>query len=150
MRALALLPLLLAAAPPPTPEPGVEGAQLIIHERIIVRVPRLGPPPPLPGVPPPPLLVAWAEKRGERCVPMSELAGALVPGPGMVDFVLTGNRRVRARLEPDCHALGFDAGFYVRPPLDGMMCAGRDALRTRQGAVCPIRAFRRLVPKRAP
>jgi hypothetical protein len=148
---LFLLSVILAAplAAEAAPERGgvgrVEWAQLSIHERIIIRVPRLGPP---PGPVAPPAPVRWAEKHGDKCVPMAGLAGALVTDKGSVDFVLLGNRRVRARLDGDCHSLDFYSGFYVRPPADGMMCAGRDAVRTRSGAVCPIRAFRRLVPKR--
>ena len=125
------------------PFDGTQWAQLTIHEHIIIRVPRLRAPPPVPATP-----IRWVEKHGDKCVPMAGLAGALVPGPGAVDFVLTGGQRVRARLGEDCHALDFYAGFYVKPDPDGMMCAGRDAVRARSGAVCPIRAFRRLVPAR--
>ena len=141
---------LMVAAPIAAEQQSLDGnrwAQLTIHERIIIRVPRLRAPPPLP-IPMPATPIRWVEKHGDKCVPMAGLAGALVPGPGAVDFVLAGGSRVRARLGEDCHALDFYAGFYVKPDPDGMMCAGRDAVRARSGAICPIRAFKRLVPAR--
>jgi hypothetical protein len=145
---LSLFALMIAApiaAEQVSPD-GTQWAQLTIRGRIIVRVPRLRadpPPVPVPATP-----IRWIEKHGDKCVPMAGLAGALVPGPGAVDFVLAGGSRVRARLGGDCHALDFYAGFYVQPDPDGMMCAGRDAVRARSGAVCAIRTFKRLVPAR--
>jgi hypothetical protein len=134
---LVTTPIAAEAAPDP-----VLLAQLTIRERVIVRVPRMS-----AAAAPLPAPVRWAEKKGDKCLPMGSLAGALVSGPQAVDFVLIGGQRLRAKLDDDCHALDFYSGFYVRPQPDGMMCAGRDAVRTRSGGVCPIRQFRRLVPK---
>lgn len=145
------LPLLALAVAAPTAArdtpalPGGQWAQLSIHERIIVRLARPDPetPPPAPQTP-----IRWKEKGREKCVPADQLAGAIVSGPGSVDLVLGGGKRVRARLGERCPALGYYLGFYIKPSADGKVCAARDAIRSRSGAVCPIEEFRRLTPKR--
>ena len=119
---------------------GIDTGQITtmtFHERIIVRVPRLGPPPPQ---------ITWKEKRGPKCIAARELAGALVSAPDAVDLVLTGNRRVRAKLDDSCEALDFYSGFYLKPSPDGKICADRDAIRARSGTSCQIDAFRTLQP----
>lgn len=137
------VPALLALAVPvlvagdPADADGGQVTTMTFHERIIVRVPRLGRPPPE---------VTWKEKRGPRCIVAADLAGALVSGPGIVDLVLTGDRRVRAKLDGRCEPLDFYSGFYLRPDADGQICAGRDAIRARSGISCQIDAFRTLKP----
>ncbi|WP_174293491.1 hypothetical protein [Sphingomonas bacterium] len=124
------------------PDGGGQIATMTFHERIIVRVPRLGPPPPQ---------VTWKEKRGPKCIAASDLAGALVSGPGVVDLVLVGNRRVRAKLDNSCEPLDFYSGFYLKPAADGQICAARDSIRARSGALCEIDTFKTLkaaLPKR--
>lgn len=130
---------LLALALPALAADRAEGqiTTMTFHERIIVRVPRLVPPPPQ---------VTWREKRGPRCIAARELAGALVTGPGIVDLVLVGNRRVRAKLDGRCEPLDFYSGFYLKPSADGKVCADRDAIRARSGTSCQIDAFRTLKP----
>lgn len=125
--------------------PGLEGAgaaggqvmTMSFHERIIVRVPRVGPPP---------RQLTWKEKHGPRCIAAAELAGAMVSAPGVVDLVLTGDRRVRARLDGACEPLDFYSGFYLKPSADGQICADRDSIRARSGTSCRIDAFKRLKP----
>lgn len=125
---------------------GTQWAQLSIHERIVIRIPRIRREPPPPPAEPPP--VRWIEKRGARCLPADGIVGALVSSPGRVDIVMDDGQRARALLETDCPALDYYLGFYIKPTTDGQVCAGRDAIRSRSGAMCPIRAFRRLVPGR--
>lgn len=153
---------LLAAAPgvsrdAPTPEtaqdgdplpPGTQWAQLSIRERIVIRIPEMRVPPPPPAAAPP----AWIEGggKGEKCMPADDIEGALIRGPDRVDLVMADGRRARALLDRDCPALDYYLGFYIRPTRDGLVCAGRDAIRSRSGASCPIRAFRRLEPRRPP
>ena len=72
----------------------------------------------------------------------------VVTGAGTVDLFFTDGRRIRALLGNKCTAIDFYSGFYIRPPVDGRVCARRDPGRSRSGAVCEIRAFKRLVPKR--
>lgn len=121
----------------------VDYAQLMVRERVIIRVPRMPRPSALPSRP-----VLWEEKKGPKCIPAAALAGALLSDRKEIDLVLRGGRRVRAELEGDCHGLDFYQGFYVKPSADGMVCADRDVVRSRSGAKCPIDRFRLLVPKR--
>jgi hypothetical protein len=137
--ALALPVLVAGDAGVDRPGGGIDGqiTTMTFHERIIVRVPRLGRPP---------APVAWKEKHGPRCIVASDLAGALVSAPGAVDLVLAGNRRVRARLDGTCEPLDFYSGFYLKPAADGKVCAGRDVIRSRSGSSCQIDEFRLLKP----
>lgn len=131
---------------PPPPAAGPPWAQLSIHERIVIRIPRMRrEPPPPPDEPPP---SGWREKHGGRCIPTEGIAGALISGSSSVDLVMDDGQRARALLEHDCPTLDYYLGFYIKPTDDGRICSGRDAIRSRSGAVCPIRAFRRLVPSR--
>lgn len=143
----AKLPALLLALGAPAllaADIGVDGGAgdqvttMTFHERIIVRVPRIAGPPPAP--------VTWKEHRGPKCITASELAGALVQQPGVVDLVLVGNRRIRAKLDGNCEPLDFYSGFYLKPSSDGKVCADRDAIRSRSGRSCEIDAFRLLKP----
>lgn len=120
---------------------------IVIQQRVIVRVPRL----PVGrtaiaagAVPPPP--IKWVEKRGDKCIAVDSLAGAAITRADSVDLVLSGGKRVRARLASNCPALDFYSGFYLKPAGDGMVCASRDAIRSRSGGACRIRSFRTLVP----
>jgi hypothetical protein len=134
------------AAPPANA--GARGS-FVIQQRVIVRVPRL-PVGRMPlatrTVPPPP--IKWVEKRGEKCVAVGSLAGAAITRADSVDLVLSGGKRVRARLADNCPALDFYSGFYLKPAGDGMVCSSRDAIRSRSGGSCRIVSFRTLVPAR--
>jgi hypothetical protein len=150
--AIALL-LLASATAAGTPVPagrlnGAEFAQVTIHERIIIRVPsRLrGSMNPARDTPLP-QPVEWAEKKGPKCIAADQLGGAIVAGD-YVDLVLRGGDRVRAQLDGDCAGLGYYGGFYLKPSADGLVCAGRDAIRTRSGDSCKVRKFKKLVAKK--
>ena len=121
--------------------------QITIHERIIVRVPRLQPQLAV-GRTAIPAVVAWKEKKGPKCVAATDLGGAMISKPGTVDLVLTGGDRLRAILDDDCGPLDYYSGFYLRPASDGQICADRDVIRVRSGASCMIEGFRRLVASR--
>ena len=79
---------------------------------------------------------------------MATLAGASLMQADSVDLFMRGGGRVRARLNNACPALDFYSGFYLAPTGDGQVCAGRDMIRTRNGAECAIERFRTLVQKR--
>lgn len=132
-------PALLGAADP-IPVPLVRYAQVIVREHIVIRVPRAAPPQAAP--------VRWKERKGPRCIPAQQLAGSLPAEDGAVDIVLTGGKRVRARLTRACRQLDYYSSFYIRPGPDGQICADRDAIRTRAGRTCEIERFRSLVPVR--
>lgn len=121
---------------------GVVVAQMTVHERLIIRVPRMRS---APVSRPTPTPTRWKEKKGPKCIAVADMGGALVSAPGVVDLVLTGGKRVRARLDDDCGPMDFYNGFYLRPAGDGKVCADRDVIRIRSGASCGIAAFRTLV-----
>lgn len=92
--------------------------------------------------------VSWREGRGPRCVPMRAVIGATQPARNSVDLLMRDRSRVRARLENGCTALDFYSGFYVNGTPDGMICADRDAVRSRMGGECEIEQFRSLTAVR--
>lgn len=89
----------------------------------------------------------WAELKGPKCIGSQNVRGALLSGTSHVDFVMATNRRFRARFDDDCRELDFYEGFYVTSP-NRLICAGRDAIRSRMGGTCSIESFRQLVPVR--
>ncbi len=134
--------LAIAASAPTTVDGRVELAQLTIRQRVVVRVPRMDPPRAPVAKP-----IEWKEKKGPECVPLADLAGAIVTARDRIDLVLRGGKRVRAEFDDDCPNLDFYRGFYLKPAADGMVCADRDVVRARSGAKCPVKRFRKLVPK---
>jgi hypothetical protein len=91
--------------------------------------------------------ITWEEGRGPRCVPARQIVHADQLGQESIDLVLRDSTRIRARLERRCPALDYYYGFYVSPNPDGMICADRDAIRTRSGVTCGIDRFRTLRPR---
>jgi hypothetical protein len=155
---LLILAVPAANAVPDRPGPGagaqaggVRITQMTIHERVIIRVPRVAMPVPAPvgrvalDMPMP---VKWKEKKGPKCLAVAELAGAMVSRNGTIDIALTTGKRMRAVLREDCQPLDAYSGFYIRPGADGKVCADRDAIRARSGATCPIDTFKSLVASR--
>lgn len=135
--------LIAAANPTPSFQPAqpLQFAQVIVRERIIVRVPvRRGA---AQGVA---QRVDWHEANGPNCVPARAIAGAAMLNQRSVDLVMGNTRRLRAMLDESCPALDFYRGFYIKPNPDGMVCAGRDLIRSRMGGECGIDSFRNLKP----
>lgn len=137
---LLVAPMAMAADPAPHVA-RVQVTQITVHERIILRVPRMDRAARKALAPP-----RWKEKRGPHCVAAATLAGAMISEPGSVDLVVEGGQRLRAKLDGDCAALDFYRGFYFRPAADGQICADRDVIRARSGAACQIDVFRTLKP----
>jgi hypothetical protein len=143
--------LVAATSVAPTPEPApaeesatprVEIAQMLIQQRVIIRVPAMSPPPA------PPRPIKWKEVKGPKCLALNQLAGAAITQSDSVDLFLRGGTRLRAVLDDDCPALDYYSGFYIRPTADGQVCQKRDMLHTRSGGQCRIVRFRQLVPAR--
>ena len=120
---------------------GVQYAQLIVERRIIIRVPTLV----TRRTAPPQSEIQWTEKRTKRCLPMKSVVGAAIKEPDSVDLILTDQRRVRAKLDNDCRSADFYQGFYMEPTRDDLLCADRDMIHARNGAMCEIDSFKRLV-----
>lgn len=140
--------ILLALAPGPSVDESridkVAVAQMTFQQRIIIRIPRL----PFTRKPvetdqP----VQWSEKKGPKCVAMADLVGAAISAPDSIDLMIDDGSRIRARLDDDCPPLDYYSGYYLKPTQDGMVCADRDAIRSRSGGSCPIEEFKRLVAK---
>jgi hypothetical protein len=143
-----LLPALLAADAWDMAGTRLAQSTTVVRERFIVRIPLPGilrrrPPASARPVPP---LVKWKTKKGPACVPLAMMAGAQVTAPASIDLTLKGGGRVRAELEDSCPALDYYGGFYLKPTMDGKVCADRDAIHTRAGGACEIERFRKLVP----
>jgi hypothetical protein len=120
---------------------GLQYAQIIVERRIIIRVPTLV----TRRSAPPQAEIRWKEKKGERCLPMKTVVGAAIKRPDSVDLILSDQRRVRAKLDDDCRSADFYQGFYMEPTSDDLLCADRDMIHARNGAMCEIDSFRRLV-----
>lgn len=141
-----ILPALVALACAPTLADAQlavgQYAQMTIHQRIIIRLPRLSAPEELaPDMPPP---EKWEERKAAQCVPLNMIAGAAFSREKSVDLVIADGGRLRALLDDDCPTIGFYSGIYLKPTADGMVCARRDNLRSRSGDACRIKAFKRL------
>jgi len=136
-----LLLAAMGAARADAEEDRMQFAQVIIRERVIIRVPAR----PAPVAPP---RIKLKEKKGPHCLPMSGVAGAAVIEQDSVDLILKGGQRIRARFESSCPALDYYSGFYILPTEDGQICADRDSIHTRAGGECEITRFRALVPDR--
>lgn len=135
---LNFVPLLLGlfAAQPALIEQSV--TRLVMQDEVILRVP-VQPRPVLPQF-------DWKERKGPKCIHAAAIRGARLSSTQQVDFILGGERRIRAHLDSDCPALDFYGGFYLQPE-DERICAGRDAIRSRMGGSCTIERFTQLVPK---
>ncbi|MES2421281.1 MAG: hypothetical protein V4595_08265 [Pseudomonadota bacterium] len=123
---------------------GMQLAQVSIHERIIIRVPRMSRMPARTYAPP----TEWKEHKGPKCIAVDEIAGAMLNKDGAVDLVMDDTTRLRARLDGDCKPLDYYSGFYLRPGADGMICKDRDAIRMRSGSRCEIEGFKSLRAKK--
>ena len=133
-----LLPLLFGMFADQPVAVGESVTRLVVQDEVILRVPVQ----PRRVVPE----VDWIERKGPRCVPAAAIQRALLSSSAQVDFILANRTRVRARLDENCPALDFYAGFYLQPHGD-MLCAGRDAIFSRIGGSCTIERFSQLVPK---
>ena len=112
--------------------------RIVVQDEVIMRVP-VEPRPMEPAI-------QWIERKGPKCVPISAIRGALLSGPGQVDFMFGHRTRVRAELDEDCPALDFYGGFYLQPE-DDRLCARRDAIHSRMGGSCTIERFKLLEPR---
>ncbi|MEG8018302.1 hypothetical protein [Sphingomonas sp. LR55] len=71
---------------------GTQVAQVSIHERIIIRVPRMSRMPARTYAPP----REWKEHKGPKCIAVDEIAGAMLNKDGAVDLVMDDTTRLRA------------------------------------------------------
>ncbi|PKP88688.1 MAG: hypothetical protein CVT78_00455 [Alphaproteobacteria bacterium HGW-Alphaproteobacteria-17] len=155
------------SAPPPVaaPEPLTSVAvptleqiapfwQVVIEERLIIRVPAqrsqlnnfaAGSPQNRRATEIP---LVWKEKKAPKCVAMRNIMGMQAVQRDSIDIITRQNERLRAQLNRGCRALDFYAGFYMQGSKDGRLCADRDQIHARTGAKCEIDKFRLMVPVR--
>lgn len=156
--------LLAAAAGSATPEPArreaLQLAQLTIEQRIIIRipiVPQTGAPPPTGGrsnagltQAPPPVPPEqdqqFREVKGPKCLKLKKIRGAIISLANGVTMVGEGDDRFRPHFGRMCQPAGFYQGFYIEPNKDGQICAGRDSFHARNGSICEVERFSKLVP----
>src|SRR3546814_20226296 len=88
-----LLGLAAQAGAPAGPRGGIAWQQVTIHERIVVRVPRMPIPPvrqPIAAIQP----LRWVEKDAPKCVPVHPLAAATATEPDRVVLLVRGGTRL--------------------------------------------------------
>ena len=122
------------------PNAPLQFAQVTIRRQIMLRVPMQS----RPKVPAKGNAIVWKEKRGPKCVAARSIAAATALNQKSVDLILRDRTRLRAKLERSCPALDYYYGFYLSPNPDGLICADRDAIRSRVGGECGIDGFRSL------
>jgi hypothetical protein len=137
----AMLLAAVGAAAPSAGEAQTQYGQVLLHGRIMIRVPG--------GLRDDALAsraqqLRWKEKKGPKCVAARAIAGAALIGQNSVDLILRDRSRIRAKLESRCPALDYYHGFYVTPTADGQICADRDPIRSRMGGECGIDKFKAL------
>ncbi len=116
---------------------GMPGAQIIIRERIIIRVPSRRPATERPSAEPD----REPAGRGPRCIPIAPIRSAMPSGDGALLVDLGRRGLYWAGLGRGCRSMDFHGGIYIAPPPDGLFCARRDLLRARSGASCMISRF---------
>lgn len=123
--------------------------QVRIEERVIIRIsPQSGVMrqslmADLPQAAAPP---RYEERKMEKCVPVSGIAGVQTGSGNRLLLYLRDHRLVTANLGKACRARDFYSGFYIERNADGLLCVDRDKLQSRAGANCEIKRMRQLVP----
>lgn len=126
--------------------------QIVIEERIIIRVPARRSslnnfPSPAQARRPRESQIVWTERKGPKCISMRDIAGMQSAQRDSIDIITRQNQRLRAQFDRGCRALDFYAGFYMERNKDGRLCEGRDELHARTGAKCEVAKFRLMVPQ---
>ncbi len=134
------------------PEDRTEWQQVIIEQRVIIRIPARSrastfrPSSPNEQQAHPGPTIVWREAKAPKCLRISSLMGVQVTRDNSIDLLTEERQRLRARLDENCRTLDFYSGFYVERTADGMICADRDVIQARSGARCEIDEFRLMVP----
>lgn len=116
---------------PPGRLPSDGPGELIIRQRIIIRIP----PPSLSfdRTRPPDTPIT-----GPRCVPAAAIRSAHAGDDRALVLGVGARRMYWAPLGRGCRAMDFHGGIYLSPSADGYFCVRRDMLQARNGARCMI------------
>lgn len=87
----------------------------------------------------------YVERKMEKCIPVSRIAGVQTGSGNRLILFLKDKRIVNVNLENSCRAREFYSGFYVARNKDGKLCVDRDKLQSRTGAKCEVARMRQLV-----
>jgi hypothetical protein len=124
--------------------------QVSIEQRVTIRItPRPAPPPmaaaffdqdsAAPGRP------RFVERKAGKCVPIGAIGGVQPVSGTKILLIMRDDRLFTAELEKGCKARDYYSGFLVAKNSDGMICTGRDELRSRSGTTCQVSGFRQIV-----
>jgi hypothetical protein len=144
--------LRLSDTPPAVPARTVDLAQVVIEQRVIIRIPTIRPGAQRSSViretaAPPPPPIRWKEVKGPKCLPLNGIRGATSSLNEGVTLIGGRNEQYRTHFSRSCRTTDFYSGFYIQPHEDGAICAGRDTLHARNGSTCEIEKFSRMVPE---
>ena len=125
-------------------------AQVRIEQHTTIRIvprPRPVPMPPnlLMDLPGRSVASRMIERNIGKCVPAARIAGVQVERGNRLILFLRDRRVISAELERACRSRDYYSGFYLEQSTDGQLCAGRDTLRSRNGANCKLTRLRQLV-----
>ncbi|ANU07719.1 hypothetical protein [Paraurantiacibacter namhicola] len=136
------------------PEAVLENAQPAIQGQVRVRqsvVIRISPPAPaesdraLAEVPRRKMNARYQEERVDGCVRIESIAGSKPLANNRLLLFMRDRGILTISLDRVCSAQSFYSGFYVERNGDGMLCPGRDKLRSRNGMECEVGGLGRLV-----
>lgn len=122
--------------------------QIRIEQRVIIRISPRRPTASnslLASLPQQSLKARYEERKMEKCIPVSSIAGVQTGSGSQLMLYLRDRRIVRLNLEKACRARDFYSGFYVEQSKDGKLCVSRDKLQSRTGANCEVARMRQLV-----
>lgn len=122
--------------------------QIRVEQRVVIRIsPRRNPNRNslFANLPRQSLNARYEEKKMEKCIPVSGIAGVQTGSGNQLLLFLTDRRIVKVNLEKACRARDFYSGFYVERSKDGKLCVDRDKLQSRTGANCEVDRMRQLV-----
>ncbi|MEM9500426.1 MAG: hypothetical protein AAF941_01145 [Pseudomonadota bacterium] len=91
------------------------------------------------------LRTQFEERKMDKCVPVSGIAGVQTGSGNRLLLFLRDQRIITVNLEQACRARDFYSGFYVERNEDGNLCVARDKLQSRTGAKCEVERMRQLV-----
>ncbi len=91
------------------------------------------------------LTTQYEERKMDKCVPVSGIAGVQTGSGNRLLLFLRDARIITVNLEKACRARDFYSGFYVEKNDDGKLCVDRDKLQSRSGAKCEVERMRQLV-----
>lgn len=120
--------------------------QVRVQQRVIIRVsPARARQNLIADLPQGALPAKFQERSMDRCLPMGQIVGVQSGPQNRLILFMRDRKIVSAALEKACSARDFYSGFYVERSADGMLCSGRDTLKSRTGASCSVARLAQLV-----